>query len=149
MSACPTLHLSGTAGQQQKEDPPQPQRGSGSWHLPVLPCSVLPSGGDGSALPSLHPETRPEWQVTSLGCFWGKESEKEDRKERVNKGPYQARLGRVPRGMASTLHTPLSWALKAGRGALRCLQTNTAGWEPRAQPLRGCKLSCQHWGCTS
>lgn len=36
MSVCPTPHLPGIVGQQQKEDPPQPQRGSGSWHLPAL-----------------------------------------------------------------------------------------------------------------
>lgn len=114
------------------------------WHLPalaILPASLRSKQEYTAIFPTHRDMIRVTGEVKSSGCFWGKESEKEDRKERVNKGPDQARLGRVPRGMASTLHFPPSWALKAGRRALRCLLMNTAGRNPRAQLLRGCKRS--------
>lgn len=123
--------------------PATAQRGSGSWHLPALAIlhASLRSKQECTAIPPTHRDMiRVTGEVLRM-LLGGKESEKEDRKERVSKEPHQARLGRVPRGMASTLHSPPSWALKAGRRALRCLQMNTAGREPRAQLLRACKLS--------
>lgn len=142
MSVCPTLHLPGIVGQQQKEDPPQPQRGSGSWHLPALAIfrASLRSKQECTAISPTH---RDMIRVTGevLGMFLGGRIRKRRQEGKGEQGTSPSQAGRVPRGMASTLHSLPSWALKARRRALRCLQMNTAGREPRAQLLRGCKLS--------
>lgn len=122
----PTPHLSRTAGQQQEEGPPTaPEEGLALGTCLPWPHFMLSSVPNRSVLTFLPPTETYSASVTGevLRMFLGRRI-REDRNERVNKGPHQARLGTIP-GDWPAPFIP-SFLGSEGRKESWCLQGNGA-----------------------